>query len=120
MAFFKQLVSLGFDVLISDLDVVWLSSHWQRWMSWDDPRPPLAEAAPLKMSYLWNGWEPPPTHRPLALMIVSVLTSFFSQKETTTALRVPLVHSLINLTGLFPTTSGSAIAIVHFGSVERL
>ena len=80
MAFFKELVSLGFDVLISDLDVVWLSSHWQRWMSWDDPRPPLAEAAPLKMSYLWNGWEPPPTHRPLALMIVSVFTSFFFAK----------------------------------------
>ena len=46
MAFLKELVSLGFDVLISDLDVVWLSGHWQRWMSWDDPRhPPLAEAA---------------------------------------------------------------------------
>ena len=81
MAFFKELVSLGFDMLISDFDVVWLSSHWQRWMSWDDPRPPLAEAAPLKMSYLWNGWEPPPTHRPLALMIVSVFTSFFFAKE---------------------------------------
>ena len=33
-------------MLISDLDVVWLNGHWQRWMSWADPQqPPLAEAA---------------------------------------------------------------------------
>ena len=39
-------VSLGFDVLISDLDVVWLSGRWQRWMTWADPHhPPVAEAA---------------------------------------------------------------------------
>ena len=46
VAFLYELVGLGFDVLISDLDVVWLNGHWQRWMSWDDPQqPPLAEAA---------------------------------------------------------------------------
>ena len=30
----------------SDLDVVWLNGHWQRWMTWDDPlTPPVPEAA---------------------------------------------------------------------------
>eukprot|EP00908_Phaeocystis_cordata_P014225 Transcript_25326.p1 GENE.Transcript_25326~~Transcript_25326.p1 ORF type:complete len:470 (+),score=180.70 Transcript_25326:59-1411(+) len=46
VAFLWELVTLGFDVLISDLDVVWLNGHWQRWMTWDDPlTPPVPEAA---------------------------------------------------------------------------
>ena len=34
VAFLWELVSAGFDVLISDLDVVWLNGHWQRWMAY--------------------------------------------------------------------------------------
>ena len=46
MAFLWELISVGFDVLISDLDVVWLNGHWQRWMTWADPaHPPVPEAA---------------------------------------------------------------------------
>lgn len=44
-AFLWELTSLGFDVLISDLDVVWLSNGWERWMTYRNPdRPPLPEA----------------------------------------------------------------------------
>ena len=46
VAFLRELVSAGFDVLISDLDVVWLNGHWKRWMTWRDlTEPPVAEAA---------------------------------------------------------------------------
>ena len=41
-----QLLEIGFHVLISDLDVVWLNDHLQRWMTWADAsHPPVAEAA---------------------------------------------------------------------------
>ena len=33
VAFLWELLSTA-DVLISDLDVVWLNDHWQRWMTW--------------------------------------------------------------------------------------
>ena len=51
VAFLWELVSLRFDVLISDLDVVWLRGGWERWMSHRQPgRPPLREAALLAMA----------------------------------------------------------------------
>ena len=34
VAFLWELLSARFSVLISDLDVVWLNGHWQRWMTW--------------------------------------------------------------------------------------
>ena len=44
-AFLWELTSLGYDVLISDLDVVWLADGWERWMTFRYPeRPPLPEA----------------------------------------------------------------------------
>jgi hypothetical protein len=37
---------MTWQVLISDLDVVWLNGHWQRWMTWADAaHPPVPEAA---------------------------------------------------------------------------
>ena len=45
IAFLWELVQLGFDVLISDLDIVWLSPHWERWMTYRQPRAPLEEAS---------------------------------------------------------------------------
>ena len=51
VAFLWELLSLGFDVLISDLDVVWLSSQWEPWMTYRVPsRPPLPEAALMAMA----------------------------------------------------------------------
>ena len=48
VAFLWELLSIGFNVLISDLDVVWLNGHWQRWMTWTDlANPPVPEAALL-------------------------------------------------------------------------
>ena len=45
VAFLWELLTIGFDVLISDLDVVWLNDHWQRWMTYaDKQRPPVPEA----------------------------------------------------------------------------
>ena len=45
VAFLWELLTAGFSVLISDLDVVWLNGHWQRWMSWADAaRPPVQQA----------------------------------------------------------------------------
>ena len=44
--FFIEFMSAGFDVLCADLDVVWLIDHWQRWMTWADPKlRPVAEAS---------------------------------------------------------------------------
>ena len=51
VAFLWELLSAGFDVLISDLDVVWLNGHWARWMSWAQPSsPPLPEAALIALA----------------------------------------------------------------------
>ena len=51
VAFLWELLLLGFDVLISDLDVVWLAPHYERWMTYRYPeRPPLPEAALLAMA----------------------------------------------------------------------
>ena len=48
VAFLWELLSVGFDVLISDLDVVWLNGHWQRWTTWADSlNPPVPEASLL-------------------------------------------------------------------------
>ena len=45
-AFLWELLCLGYDVLISDLDVVWLGNDWERWMSHRNlHRPPLPEAS---------------------------------------------------------------------------
>ena len=42
------MVCTRYDVLISDLDVVWLSTGWERWMSYRVPgSTPLPEAAML-------------------------------------------------------------------------
>mmetsp|Transcript_54409 Transcript_54409/g.125354 ORF Transcript_54409/g.125354 Transcript_54409/m.125354 type:complete len:843 (-) Transcript_54409:283-2811(-) len=50
-AFLWELLSIGFHVLISDLDVVWLNDHWQRWMTHADPeRPPVPEAALIALA----------------------------------------------------------------------
>ena len=50
-AFLWELLSLGYDVLISDLDVVWLGGEWEQWMTYRVPtRPPLPEAALLAMA----------------------------------------------------------------------
>lgn len=44
-AFLWELASLGYDVLISDLDVVWIADGWERWMTYRRlDRPPLPEA----------------------------------------------------------------------------
>ena len=44
-AFLWELLTAGYSVLISDLDVVWLTPHWRRWMAFGDPaNPPLPEA----------------------------------------------------------------------------
>ena len=46
VAFLWELLSIGFNVLISDLDVVWLNGRWQRWMTWADAaNPPVPQAA---------------------------------------------------------------------------
>jgi len=51
VAFLWELLGLGFHVLISDLDVVWLNDHWQRWMTHADPeRPPVPEAALIALA----------------------------------------------------------------------
>ena len=48
VAFLWELLHVGFSVLISDLDVVWLNGHWQRWMTWADAaNPPVPQAAAL-------------------------------------------------------------------------
>ena len=48
VAFLWELLTVGFNVLISDLDVVWLNGHWQRWMTWaDKANPPVPQAAAL-------------------------------------------------------------------------
>ena len=45
-AFLWELLNLGYDVLISDLDVVWLGNGWEHWMTYRNPlRPPLREAS---------------------------------------------------------------------------
>ena len=51
-AFLWELLNIGYDVLISDLDVVWLGSAWERWMSYrgEPARPPLAEAGLLALA----------------------------------------------------------------------
>ncbi|KAL1519824.1 hypothetical protein AB1Y20_023330 [Prymnesium parvum] len=48
VAFLWELLELGHDILISDLDVVWIRPEWERWMSYRGEkhgRPPLPEAA---------------------------------------------------------------------------
>ena len=51
MAFLWELLSAGFSVLISDLDVVWLNGHWQRWMTWADAAaPPVREASLIALA----------------------------------------------------------------------
>ena len=50
IAFLWELVNIGFDVLISDLDIVWLSPHWERWMTYKQPGTPVAEAALMAMA----------------------------------------------------------------------
>ena len=50
-AFLWELLRLGYDVLISDLDVVWLRGGWERWMTYRNPRlPPLPEARLMAMA----------------------------------------------------------------------
>ena len=45
MAFLWELLVAGLDVLISDLDVVWLNDGWKRWMTWREPaQRPVPEA----------------------------------------------------------------------------
>ena len=51
MAFLWELLTAGFHVLISDLDVVWLTPHWRRWMAYGDAaEPPLPEARLMAMA----------------------------------------------------------------------
>ena len=51
VAFLWELLSVGFDVLISDLDVVWLNGHWQRWMTWAHAAaPPVQEASLIALA----------------------------------------------------------------------
>jgi hypothetical protein len=46
VAFLWELLSAGYSILISDLDVVWLNGHWPRWMAYGHPlEPPLPEAS---------------------------------------------------------------------------
>ncbi|KOO32476.1 glycosyltransferase family 77 protein [Chrysochromulina tobinii] len=47
VAFLWELLAVGFSVLISDLDVVWLNGHWQRWMTHSDPTHPAVPEAAL-------------------------------------------------------------------------
>ena len=51
VAFLWEIISLEYDVLISDLDVVWLAPQWQRWMTYKHAEtPPLPEASLQAMS----------------------------------------------------------------------
>ena len=51
VAFLWELLSAGFNVLISDLDVVWLNGHWQRWMTWADAaHPPVPQASLIALA----------------------------------------------------------------------
>lgn len=51
MAFLWELLSIDFCVLISDLDVVWLSGHWERWMTYANPkRQPILQAQLIAMA----------------------------------------------------------------------
>ena len=53
VAFLWELLSSGLDVLISDLDVVWLNDGWKRWMTWREPsQPPVPEAGLMAMADL--------------------------------------------------------------------
>ena len=47
VAFLWELLVAGLNVLISDLDVVWLNGHWARWMAYGGAEPPLPEASLL-------------------------------------------------------------------------
>jgi len=47
VAFLWELLAVGFSVLNSDLDVVWLNGHWQRWMTHSDPTHPAVPEAAL-------------------------------------------------------------------------
>ena len=47
VAFLWELLAVGFSVLISDLDVVWLNGHWQRWMTHSDQTHPAVPEAAL-------------------------------------------------------------------------
>ena len=51
-AFLWELLALGFDVLISDLDIVWLSPRWEPWMTYrhEATYPPYREAALMAMA----------------------------------------------------------------------
>ena len=51
-AFLWELLQLGYDVLISDLDIVWLNPRWEPWMTYrhEDTHPPYREAALIAMS----------------------------------------------------------------------
>ena len=50
-AFLWELLLMKYDVLISDLDVVWLNGHWARWMSYANPKePPLPQASLIAMA----------------------------------------------------------------------
>ena len=50
IAFLWEMLQLGFDVLISDLDIVWMSPHWERWMTYRQVGAPVAEAALMAMA----------------------------------------------------------------------
>ena len=51
VAFLWELLFAGFSVLISDLDVVWLNGHWQRWMTWSHAAaPPVQEASLIALA----------------------------------------------------------------------
>jgi hypothetical protein len=52
VAFLWELLLLGYDVLISDLDIVWLSPRWEPWMTYRHmaSHPPHREAALMAMA----------------------------------------------------------------------
>ena len=53
VAFLWELLISGLDVLISDLDVVWLNDGWKRWMTWREPaQPPVPEASLMALADL--------------------------------------------------------------------
>lgn len=50
VAFLWELLSLGFSVLISDLDVVWLNGEWRRWMLWESEAKTLPQAQLISLA----------------------------------------------------------------------
>ena len=96
VAFLWELLTTGFNVLISDLDVVWLNGHWQRWMTWTDPvHPPLPEA------------------QVIALADVLVTTDELSAQRDAQGGRLGSMHTELNTGVVYFRATEGALAMVQ-------